>query len=296
MNKVDVTSKARDLSSMEPLEESKNLCENVQRFFELQTKLKEEQKNKTLGIKKSSKLGSFKKSIFKKEKVSKPLLRNISFIKSSLQPSKSADQIFKQNTEVIPEVSKKRASLHIAGQLIVNFQETIDEDKDSMFTSSSTTSTSTNELTINSSNTNTGASLHSERFKSLNFNKFVQIPGGLESFYRYLRTEYSHENILFWCEVERFKNTEDARVRSKLAENIFGTFMGSSANSELNLSFPVLKEVQRRIILCTFEKALFCEAQREIEILMETDSFKRYLLSDEYKNFMELNTITEVND
>jgi len=44
MNKVDVTSKARDLSSMEPLEESKNLCENVQRFFELQTKLKEEQK------------------------------------------------------------------------------------------------------------------------------------------------------------------------------------------------------------------------------------------------------------
>jgi len=214
MNKVDVTSKALDLSSMELLEENKNLYENVQRFFESQTKLKEEQKNKTLGIKKSSKLGSFKKSIFKKEKVSRPLLRNISLIKSSLQPSKSDDQIFKQNTEVIPEVLKKRASFHIVDQLFVNLQETINEAKDSMFTSkynnsssnSTTTSASTNDLTLNSSNTNTtqASLLRSESFKWLNFNKFVQIPGGLESFYRYLRMEYSHENILFWCEVERF--------------------------------------------------------------------------------------------
>jgi len=188
----------------------------------------------------------------------------------------------------------------------VNLQETINEAKDSMFTSkynnsssnSTTTSASTNDLTLNSSNTNTtqASLLRSESFKWLNFNKFVQIPGGLESFYRYLRMEYSHENILFWCEVERFKNTEDARIRSKLAENIFATFIGSSANSELNLSFPVLKEVQRRIISGTFDKALFREAQGEIKILMETDSFKRYLLSSEFKNFMELNTIAEAND
>jgi len=103
--------------------------------------------------------------------------------------------------------------------------------------------------------------------------------------------EFSHENILFWCEVERYKNTEDVKIRTKFAENIFETFMGATANSELNLSFKILKEVQRRIMLGTFDKTLFREAQREIEMLMETDSFRRYLLSNEYKNFKESNNM-----
>jgi len=67
MSKIRIELKTRDLSLKEALE-SKNLYENVQKFFELQNRLKEEQRNKTLGIKKSSKLGLFKKSTLKKGK------------------------------------------------------------------------------------------------------------------------------------------------------------------------------------------------------------------------------------
>jgi len=310
MNKIDIALKTQDLSSKEALEESKNLYENVQKFFELQNSLKEEQRSKTLGIKKSSKL--FKKSTLKKEKSSRPLLRNVTLVKASLQTSKSVDQVITQNTEVIPEVPKKRTSLRILGQLFENLQETIEEYKDSITiakhsNSNSTTTTSATSTTISNStnspilsNYNANAVraplLRVESFKWVNFNKFVQIPGGLESFYKFLRMEFSHENILFWCEVERYKNTDDVKIRTKFAENIFETFMGATANSELNLSFTILKEVQRRIMLGTFDKTLFREAQREIEMLMETDSFRRYLLSAEYKNFKESNTIIVETD
>jgi len=308
MNKIDIALKTQDLSSKEALEESKNLYDNVQKFFELQNSLKEEQRSKTLGIKKSSKL--FKKSTLKKEKSSRPLLRNVTLVKASLQTSKSVDQVITQNTEVIPEVPKKRTSLRILGQLFENLQETIEEYKDSITiakhsNSNSTTTTSTTSTTISNSTNSPILSnynavraplLRVESFKWVNFNKFVQIPGGLESFYKFLRMEFSHENILFWCEVERYKNTDDVKIRTKFAENIFETFMGATANSELNLSFTILKEVQRRIMLGTFDKTLFREAQREIEMLMETDSFRRYLLSAEYKNFKESNTIIVETD
>jgi len=308
MNKIDIALKTQDLSSKEALEESKNLYENVQKFIELQNSLKEEQRSKTLGIKKSSKL--FKKSTLKKEKSSRPLLRNVTLVKASLQTSKRVDQVITQNTEVIPEVPKKRTSLRILGQLFENLQETIEEYKDSITiakhsNSNSTTTTSTTSTTISNSTNSPILSnynavraplLRVESFKWVNFNKFVQIPGGLESFYKFLRMEFSHENILFWCEVERYKNTDDVKIRTKFAENIFETFMGATANSELNLSFTILKEVQRRIMLGTFDKTLFREAQREIEMLMETDSFRRYLLSAEYKNFKESNTIIVETD
>jgi len=308
MNKIDIALKTQDLSSKEALEESKNLYDNVQKFFELQNSLKEEQRSKTLGIKKSSKL--FKKSTLKKEKSSRPLLRNVTLVKASLQTSKSVDQVITQNTEVIPEVPKKRTSLRILGQLFENLQETIEEYKDSITiakhsNSNSTTTTSATSTTISNSTNSPILSnynavraplLRVESFKWVNFNKFVQIPGGLESFYKFLRMEFSHENILFWCEVERYKNTDDVKIRTKFAENIFETFMGATANSELNLSFTILKEVQRRIMLGTFDKTLFREAQREIEMLMETDSFRRYLLSAEYKNFKESNTIIVETD
>jgi len=301
MNKIDVELKIRDLSSKDALEESKNLYENVQKFFELQNSLKEEQRNKTLGIKKSSRLGLFKKSTLKKEKTSKPLLRNIFFVKSSLQSSKSVDRVTTQNTEV-PETLKKSASIQILGQLLENLQGTIEENKDSITITkynsqnsttipNTTISNSTNSPNLNNDNTVRAPLLRVESFQWLNFNKFVQIPGSLESFYNFLRMEFSHENILFWCEVERYKNTEDVKIRTKFAENIFETFMGATANSELNLSFKILKEVQRRIMLGTFDKTLFREAQREIEMLMETDSFRRYLLSNEYKNFKESNNM-----
>jgi len=301
MNKIDVALKIRDLSSKDALEENKNLYENVQKFFELQNSLKEEQRNKTLGIKKSSRLGLFKKSTLKKEKTSKPLLRHIFFVKSSLQSSKSVDRVTTQNTEV-PETLQKSASIQILGQLLENLQGTIEENKDSITITkynsqnsttipNTTISNSINSPNLNNDNTVRAPLLRTESFQWLNFNKFVQIPGSLESFYNFLRMEFSHENILFWCEVERYKNTEDVKIRTKFAENIFETFMGATANSELNLSFKILKEVQRRIMLGTFDKTLFREAQREIEMLMETDSFRRYLLSNEYKNFKESNNM-----
>jgi len=310
MSKIRIELKTRDLSLKEALE-SKNLYENVQKFFELQNRLKEEQRNKTLGIKKSSKFGLFKKSTLKKEKTS-PRLRNVTLVKSSFQTPTSIDQVITRNMELIPEVPKKRISLNILDQLIENLEETIEEYKDSITiakhsnsnstaatsTTSTTISNCTNSPILNNFNNNAVRAplLRVEGCKWVNFSKFVQIPGGLESFDRFLCMEFSHENILFWCEVERYKNTEDIKMRTKFAENIFETFIGATAYSELNLSFTILKEVQRRIMLGTFDKTLFREAQREIKMLMEADSFRRYLLSTEYKNFKELNTIIVETD
>jgi len=268
-NRLTTASKSRELTK-NVIEDNRNLYENVQKFFEIQNQQKsDEQRTKTLGIKKSSKFGLFKRSTMKKEKNTKPHFKEIAFTKvASLLSLKSVDQTYQ--VAVASEVKK-----------CVSFQglsplETLPENievKDSAVLSKSPNR------------------LHSDSFIWISFNKLVLVPGGIESYYKFLKMEFSHENILFWCEVERYKNTEDVILRRKLGESIFETFIGAAAGSELNLSMSVAKEVERRIGLDTYDKALFREAQKEIEMLMETDSFRRYLLSNEYKAFREMSTI-----
>ena len=52
------------------------------------------------------------------------------------------------------------------------------------------------------------------------FDKLLRDPAGLQTFAEFLRKEFSHENIFFWCACERYRRLEAGPERLRLAQDI----------------------------------------------------------------------------
>jgi hypothetical protein len=52
------------------------------------------------------------------------------------------------------------------------------------------------------------------------FDKLLRDPAGLQTFAEFLRKEFSHENIFFWCACERYRGLEGGAERWRLAQDI----------------------------------------------------------------------------
>ncbi|XP_026876824.2 regulator of G-protein signaling 18 isoform X2 [Electrophorus electricus] len=92
------------------------------------------------------------------------------------------------------------------------------------------------------------------------FEDLLGHPDGLEAFTRFLRTEFSEENIEFWLACEEYKIMESATKLQSMAKQIYAVFIDTEAPKES--SFDV--------------------AQKKIYTLMKKDCFPRFLSSDIY--------------
>ena len=52
------------------------------------------------------------------------------------------------------------------------------------------------------------------------FDKLLADPAGLQTFAEFLKKEFSHENIYFWCACEKFKSLESGVDRLKFAREL----------------------------------------------------------------------------
>jgi hypothetical protein len=137
-------------------------------------------------------------------------------------------------------------------------------------------------------------------------------PDGFNSFKNFLSHEFSVENILFWREVEDFRQKKARGVGSLEllgeAQSMYAKYIIPGAPFEVNLPATIVNDLQRRLkaefgglaasaresdsnaklLPETFESdtqtpTIFDAAQKNIFHLMETDSYQRYIASQDYK-------------
>nr|XP_057929334.1 regulator of G-protein signaling 4-like isoform X2 [Doryrhamphus excisus] len=99
---------------------------------------------------------------------------------------------------------------------------------------------------------------------------------GQAVFTHFLRSEFSQENMDFWVACEDFKNTSTCKLVKK-AKLIYQQYVAVDAPNEVNLDAVTRQET--RLMVETGSLSCFDEAQKRIYLLMEKDSYRRFLKS-----------------
>jgi regulator of G-protein signaling 3/regulator of G-protein signaling len=110
----------------------------------------------------------------------------------------------------------------------------------------------------------------------MSLTKVLQNPIALRYFRAFLVKEFSEENLDFVLEVQKFRTLTDPSQISLQAKQIYHKYMtNSESDSALNVSGLVLKEIELKLPVA--ENTIFEPAYQQIFLLMENDSFKRFL-------------------
>ncbi|XP_023329260.1 regulator of G-protein signaling loco, partial [Eurytemora carolleeae] len=119
------------------------------------------------------------------------------------------------------------------------------------------------------------------------FDKLLRDSAGLQTFAEFLKKEFSHENIYFWCACERYRKLSAGDDRLKLAKEIVSKHLGVAATEPVNVDAVARESTAENLQLANEENPpsadLFSTAQKQIYNLMKFDSFSRFLKSDLYK-------------
>ncbi|XP_056119780.1 regulator of G-protein signaling 18 [Rhinichthys klamathensis goyatoka] len=112
------------------------------------------------------------------------------------------------------------------------------------------------------------------------FEELLSHSDGVEVFTRFLRTEFSEENIEFWLACEDFKTTESATKLQTKAKQIHAIFIDKEAPKEINIDHSTKAAIEKNILQPT--TSCFNVAQDKIYSLMKRDCYPRFLTSDIY--------------
>ena len=120
------------------------------------------------------------------------------------------------------------------------------------------------------------------------FDKLLADPAGLQTFAEFLKKEFSHENIYFWCACEKYKSLETGADRLKYAKEVIERHLEAGASEPVNVDSIASSTTQEQLASSSSENPpsidLFKTAQTQIYNLMKFDSFSRFLKSDLYKD------------
>ncbi|NXX93155.1 RGS1 protein, partial [Centropus bengalensis] len=125
---------------------------------------------------------------------------------------------------------------------------------------------------------------------SQSLEKLLTSQSGQGIFWEFLKSEFSEENIEFWLACEDYKKTKSDHLHGK-AERIYLDFVHSDAVKQINIDYQMREATAKQAQDPTHTS--FDEAQRTVYILMERDSYPRFLKSKAYLNLLnQLQTST----
>ncbi|CAH2311788.1 regulator of G- signaling 4 [Pelobates cultripes] len=110
---------------------------------------------------------------------------------------------------------------------------------------------------------------------------------GVQAFRSFLQSEYSEENLDFWLACENYKKLKNPAKLPINAQKIYEDFISVEATREVNLDSATREDTTKNLLQPT--NSTFDQAQHKIFILMEKDSYRRFLKSQFY---LELTNIT----
>lgn len=107
-------------------------------------------------------------------------------------------------------------------------------------------------------------------------------------FREYLHQQQSSENLSFWVEVEDYKTLENENDRKSRAEKIWDKFLNKSAQTPINIDGSVRDSLYNSISSKEYPIDLFNEAQEFIYSLLELDSYRKFIQSENYQNWISM--------
>ncbi|XP_058493390.1 regulator of G-protein signaling 4-like [Solea solea] len=108
------------------------------------------------------------------------------------------------------------------------------------------------------------------------FSHVMSSKKGRAVFASFLRSEFSEENMHFWLACEDYKKTAPPQLVTK-AKQIYRQYVETDAPQEVNLDAATREETRQNMENAC--PSCFDEAQRVIYVLMEKDSYRRFLKS-----------------
>ncbi|XP_041362446.1 regulator of G-protein signaling 7-like isoform X2 [Gigantopelta aegis] len=117
---------------------------------------------------------------------------------------------------------------------------------------------------------------------AISFHELLNDATGREEFEKFLKKEYSQENIRFWKACEDLKFCPQSEVRARI-EQIYLEFLTHGSAHEVNLDGKTMEIVQKYLKENRNYRFTFEAAQEHIFLLMKKDSYARFLRSDQYK-------------
>ena len=118
------------------------------------------------------------------------------------------------------------------------------------------------------------------------FDNLLSDPAGLQTFTEFLKKEFSHENIYFWCMCEKYGMTTDLIERRTIAKEIVERHLDNGALEPVNVDSIARSSAQESLHLDDEDQVLdinmFIAPQKQIYNLMKFDSYGRFLKSDLY--------------
>ncbi|KAI4829089.1 regulator of G-protein signaling 21 [Gymnodraco acuticeps] len=102
----------------------------------------------------------------------------------------------------------------------------------------------------------------------------------LAAFRSFLQSEFSEENVDFWLSCEDFKSTASMDDLGWKAEGIYQKFIQPTACREINVDHHIREKIKKTLEQPSL--SCFDEAQKHVYLLMERDSYPRFLHSDAY--------------
>jgi len=134
------------------------------------------------------------------------------------------------------------------------------------------------------------------KLKNVNINpkrerlvKFLTYEGAMDSFRLFLRREYSEENIFFLMDMETYKNfSPHTQERLSHANYMMKEYISDDAPKQINISQPCRTALENDIKrgIEKMDDKLFLKSQKELATLLECDSYLRYLVSEEYQEYL----------
>ncbi|XP_002188951.2 regulator of G-protein signaling 1 [Taeniopygia guttata] len=118
---------------------------------------------------------------------------------------------------------------------------------------------------------------------SQSLEKLLASQSGQGVFREFLKSEFSEENIEFWLACEDYKKTKSDHLHGK-AEKIYEEFVQSDAIKQINIDYQIREATAKKAQDPTHTS--FDEAQKTVYILMERDSYPRFLKSKSYLNLL----------
>jgi len=142
-------------------------------------------------------------------------------------------------------------------------------------------------------------------------NALILSPDGFESFRRFLTSEFSVENLLFWADIEdlrrkvQSKGQDDPLIKTE-TKRLYNKYVMVDSPFQVNLADYIVQAIELKMrkleeegILDTSPMetikgalapnefpTIFDDAQKSIFNLMDADSFQRYKSSDLYREFV----------
>ncbi|OCT82806.1 regulator of G-protein signaling 8 [Xenopus laevis] len=117
------------------------------------------------------------------------------------------------------------------------------------------------------------------------FSHLLRSKEGRYAFHTFLQTEFSEENLEFWEACEDYKKTRWVKKLPSKAQGISQEFLQIGSPREVNIDHRTRELIYKKMAVPC--RNCFDAAQEQIQILMEKDSYPRFLKSPVYNTLLK---------